>query len=222
MFKRITDDIDSFFARDPAVQSRLEVVLCYPGFHAMFMHRISHRLWRANWRILARFLSHVARFLTGVEIHPGATIGDRFFIDHGMGVVIGETTVIGNDVTIYHGVTLGGTSLQKEIRHPNIGDNVIIGAGAKLIGAIKVGNSAHIGSNAVVVKDVPEDAVMVGVPARQVKTKVKHEDITFEAYGIPTDGVQDPMVKAIDSMKKEVKQLKTKIADLEGQKESSS
>ena len=161
MFKRIVNDIDSVFSRDPAARSRLEVVLCYPGVHALIIYRLSNWLWRNQFKFLGRFLSSIGRFLTGIEIHPGATIGHRFFIDHGMGVVIGETASIGDDVTIYHDVTLGGTSLSKGIRHPQVGNGVIIGAGAQLLGPIKVGDFARIGSNAVVVKDVDADATMV-------------------------------------------------------------
>ena len=162
MFKGLTSEIESFFARDPAAKSKLEIILCYPGVHAILYHRLTHRLWNNGWRLLARFISQMARFLTGIEIHPGAKIGKRFFIDHGMGVVIGETAVIGDDVTIYHGVTLGGTSSESRgcgIRR--IGNNVIIGAGAQLLGPIKVSDGARIGSNAVVVKDV-EDGATIG------------------------------------------------------------
>lgn len=161
-FTRIAEDIRTVFRRDPAARSVPEVIFCYPGLHAIFLHRISHRLWHWRWKFVARFLSHVNRALTGIEIHPGATIGRRFFIDHGMGSVIGETTVIGNDVLLYQGVTLGGTSLEKTKRHPTLGDGVIVGAGAKVLGALVVGDRARIGSGAVVVKDVPPGATVVG------------------------------------------------------------
>ena len=166
MFKYIREDIASVFDRDPAARSTWEVITCYPGFHALRIHRIANWLWRMNLRWLGRLVSHVGRFLTGIEIHPGASIGRRFFIDHGMGVVIGETAEIGDDVTLYHGVTLGGTSWNKGKRHPTLRNGVVIGAGAKVLGPIVVGEGAKIGSNAVVVKDVPPGASAVGIPAR--------------------------------------------------------
>ena len=152
MFKTIHDDIQSVLDRDPAARNELEVLLCYPGVYAIWGHRMSHRLWKNGFKLIARFISQLMRFLTGIEIHPGATLGQSFFIDHGMGVVIGETAEVGNNVTLYHGVTLGGTSLHKVKRHPTIGDNVVIGAGAKVLGAITIGNNSRIGANAVVIK----------------------------------------------------------------------
>ena len=168
-FSKIRRDIISVIERDPAARSWLEVMLVYSGLHAIWTHRITHWLWQRNIRFLARWLSQVARWLTGIEIHPGATIGPGFFIDHGMGVVIGETAEIGADVTLYHGVTLGGTSLNKGKRHPTIGDRVVIGAGAKVLGAIEIGADSRIGANAVVVRSVPENSVVVGVPGQIVK-----------------------------------------------------
>jgi len=168
-FSKIRNDIDSVIARDPAARSRLEVMLVYSGLHAIWIHRITHWLWKRNVRFLARWISQFARWSTGIEIHPGATIGPGFFIDHGMGVVIGETAEVGADVTLYHGVTLGGTSLNKGKRHPTIGDRVVIGAGAKVLGAIEIGADSRIGANAVVVKSVPENSVVVGVPGQIVK-----------------------------------------------------
>ncbi len=165
------EDIRTAFKKDPAARSTLEVLLCYPGLHAVWAHRIAHWLWSKKLRTLARFLSHISRFLTGIEIHPGAKIGRRFFIDHGMGVVIGETSEIGDDVLIYQGVVLGGTSLDKKKRHPTVGNNVVIGAGAILLGPINVGNNAKVGAGSVVIKDVPENATVVGVPAHTIKTK---------------------------------------------------
>jgi serine O-acetyltransferase len=216
MFKSLTSEIDSFFARDPAAKSKLEIVLCYPGFHAVLHHRVTHKLWRRGFRLLARFLSQASRFFTGIEIHPGATIGKRFFIDHGMGVVIGETAVIGDDVTIYHGVTLGGTSSEPGIRHPQVGNNVIIGSGAQLLGPIKVGDGSRIGSNAVVVKDVEAGATMVGVPARAVKPKVEHLYCEiFTPYGAQ-DGV-DPVQKAMDGLFAEMDYMRKRIEELENQ-----
>ena len=168
-FSKIRRDIISVIERDPAARSWLEVMLVYSGLHAIWTHRITHWLWKRNVRFLARWFSQVARWLTGIEIHPGATIGPGFFIDHGMGVVIGETAEIGADVTLYHGVTLGGTSLNKGKRHPTIGDRVVIGAGAKVLGAIEIGADSRIGANAVVVRSVPENSVVVGVPGQIVK-----------------------------------------------------
>jgi len=169
MLRTMKEDIRSVFQRDPAARSTLEVLLCYPGLHAVWLHRMAHRLWKWRLRLLARWLSHVTRALTGIEIHPGARIGPRFFIDHGMGVVIGETAEIGADVTLYHGVTLGGTSLQKGKRHPTLEDGVVVGAGAKILGAITIGRCSRVGGNAVVVKPVPPDSVVVGVPGEVVK-----------------------------------------------------
>ena len=168
MLKTFRSDIESVFERDPAARSTLEILLCYPGLHAVLGHRLTHWLWRHNFRVLARWLSHVIRFLTGIEIHPGATIGPRLFIDHGMGVVIGETAEVGADVTLYHSVTLGGTSLAKGKRHPTLGDRVVVGAGAKVLGDIIIGEDSRIGANAVVIKSVPPDSVVVGIPGRIV------------------------------------------------------
>jgi serine O-acetyltransferase len=197
MFKAIREDISSVFERDPAARSTLEVLTCYPGVHARIMHRISHRLWQ--WRLfwLARFMSHVARFLTGIEIHPGATIGRRFFIDHGMGVVIGETAEIGDDVTLYHGVTLGGTSWKEGKRHPTLGNGVVVGAGAKILGPILIGDAAKIGSNAVVVKNVPAGATAAGIPARILDEEKKSAG--FNAYGLGGDQ-NDPVSKALHGL----------------------
>jgi serine O-acetyltransferase len=167
-FKHLRSDIDSMMARDPAARSRLEVVLCYPGFHALFFYRLGHAAWSRGFLLLGRWLTQLGRFLTGIEIHPGAQIGRRFFIDHGMGVVIGETAVIGDDVTLYQGVTLGGTSLKGGKRHPTLMNKVIVGAGAQVLGPITVGEGARVGANAVVLKDVPAAATMVGIPARAV------------------------------------------------------
>lgn len=174
LFSQIRQDIESVMQRDPAARSWLEVALVYSGLHAVWIHRISHGLWRSGWRFPARWLSQLARWVTGIEIHPGATLGPGFFIDHGMGVVIGETAEIGRDVTIYHGVTLGGTSLEKGKRHPTIGERVTIGAGAKVLGNITIGADSRIGANAVVVKSVPENSVVVGVPGQVVRRSQPH------------------------------------------------
>lgn len=164
----LQNDIQAILKRDPAARSGLEVVLCYPGLHAIWAHRVAHGLWRRGFKLLARWVSQTARWLTGIEIHPGARLGRGFFIDHGMGVVIGETAEVGADVTLYHGVTLGGTSLNKGKRHPTLGDRVVVGAGAKILGDISIGSDSRIGANAVVVKPVPENAVVVGVPGQVV------------------------------------------------------
>lgn len=169
MLKTIQHDIQVVFERDPAARSVVEILLCYPGLHALWGYRLAHGLWTRQARLLARWVSQVTRWLTGIEIHPGAQIGPGFFIDHGMGVVIGETTEIGQDVTLYHGVTLGGTSLEKAKRHPTLEDRVVVGAGAKILGPITIGTGSRIGANAVVVKPVPPDAVVVGVPGQIIK-----------------------------------------------------
>jgi len=203
MFARLREDIACVFDRDPAARSSWEVLTCYPGLHALTWHRVvAHPLWVAGFRWLARWLAHWGRWLTGIEIHPGATIGRRVFIDHGMGVVIGETAEIGDDCTLYHGVTLGGTSWNKGKRHPTLGPGVVIGAGAKVLGPILVGAGAKIGSNAVVVREVPPGATAVGIPARVVTgdDAKKREDqaakMGFSAYAISAD-MDDPMVQAI-------------------------
>lgn len=205
MFRHLSEDIAVVFERDPAARTRWEIITTYPGVHALIAHRFSHWLWQNRLRWLARFSSHIARGLTGIEIHPGAQIGHRVFIDHGMGVVIGETAVINDDCTLYHGVTLGGTSWNKGKRHPTLERGVVIGAGAKVLGPITVGAEAKIGSNAVVVKDVPAGATAVGIPARildQEKTQ-KRDDIAqkmgFSAYAVSED-MNDPMVKAIHAL----------------------
>jgi serine O-acetyltransferase len=209
MFERLKEDIDCVFARDPAARTTLEVVTAYPGLHAILLHRVSRCLWDLNLKWLGRMNSHFARFLTGIEIHPGATIGRRFFIDHGMGVVIGETAEIGDDCTLYHGVTLGGTSWAKGKRHPTLLNGVVVGAGAKVLGPITLGENCRVGSNAVVVKNVPDGATVVGVPARVAGGETAHpsavdkektaEQLGFDAYGQMRD-LSDPLVQALDSL----------------------
>lgn len=199
MFSRIKEDIKSVYHRDPAARNNFEVLTNYPGLHAIWTHRLAHKLWTANWKWLARTLSTVARWLTGIEIHPGAKIGRRFFIDHGMGVVIGETAEVGDDCTLYHGVTLGGTSWKEGKRHPTLKNDVVIGAGAKVLGPITLNRGARVGSNAVVVRDVPEDTTMIGIPARQVSGQKDTGQTVFEAYGISTQQ-QDPISQAIRSL----------------------
>ena len=205
MFEHLREDIACVFERDPAARSTWEVVTCYPGFHALTLHRFSHWLWSARLRWLARFMSHLGRWLTGIEIHPGAIIGRRVFIDHGMGVVIGETAVIGDDCTLYHGVTLGGTSWSKGKRHPTLLRGVVIGAGAKVLGPITLGEGAKVGSNAVVVRDVPPGATAVGIPARIVEAgrdsarEEQAEKMGFSAYAI-SQTEDDPLAKAIHGL----------------------
>ncbi|RPI41422.1 MAG: serine O-acetyltransferase [Betaproteobacteria bacterium] len=198
MFSRLREDIAVVFERDPAARTTWEVLTCYPGLHAVLMHRLSHALWNAHLKWLARFVSHVARWLTGIEIHPGATIGRRFFIDHGMGVVIGETSEIGEDCTLYHGVTLGGTTWNKGKRHPTLSNNVVVGAGAKILGPITVGSGAKVGSNAVVVKDVPPGATAVGIPARLVGG-AEAPEAGFAAYAVSRN-MDDPVVRALHQL----------------------
>lgn len=196
MFTRLREEIAVVFDRDPAARSSWEVVTCYPGFHAMLFHRLAHSLWHGGLLWLARLVSHAARWLTGIEIHPGATIGRRFFIDHGMGVVIGETAEIGDDCTLYHGVTLGGTSWNKGKRHPTLGKGVVVGAGAKILGPITIGEGARIGSNAVVVKDVPPRATAIGIPARIVEAEAAAPNGRFAAYAVVKD-LNDPVAVAM-------------------------
>ena len=207
-WQRIKEDIHCVFERDPAARTVFEVVTTYPGLHALLSHRFSHWLWKKKWKWLARFISTIGRWFTGIEIHPGAVIGRRFFIDHGMGVVIGETAEIGDDCTLYHGVTLGGTSWKEGKRHPTLGNNVIVGAGAKVLGPIVLSDGARIGSNAVVVKDVAEGETVVGVPGRVVKTNLSDDQkqrqklaqsVGFDAYGTSSK-TMDPVASAIHGL----------------------
>ncbi len=208
MIKRIKEDIACVFDRDPAAQSVFEVITAYPGFHAILIHQISHAVWNRGYRWLGRFISHISRWLTGIEIHPGAVIGRRFFIDHGMGIVIGETAVIGDDCTLYHGVTLGGTTWEKGKRHPTLKDGVVIGAGAKILGPIEIGEGARVGSNSVVLKAVPAGATVVGIPGHILdpnakKPSAEGDEIAskmgFDAYGA-TANMSDPVANAINRM----------------------
>lgn len=205
MFDQIKEDISVVFERDPAARTHWEIITTYPGVHALIIHRLSNWVWRKRFFWIARFISHISRWMTGIEIHPGATIGRRVFIDHGMGVVIGETAIIHDDCTLYHGVTLGGTSWNKGKRHPTLEQGVVIGAGAKILGPITIGAGAKIGSNAVVVKDVPAGATAVGIPARILDGEVSKqrdemaEKIGFSAYAV-SDNQNDPMTKAIHAL----------------------
>lgn len=222
IFKSLRDQIDSMMVRDPAARSRIEVVLAYPSLHALLIHRLAHAAWRRDWRLLGRVLSNFGRFLTGIEIHPGAKIGSRLFIDHGLGVVIGETAEVGNDVTMYHDVTLGGVlpsvNSASQIgvkRHPTIQDGVIIGSGAQVLGAITVGEGARIGANAVVTKDVPAGVTVVGNPSRVVMPHDRRAATTFMAYGTPTGEMADPLLRAIEDLRSHVNTLSVQVAELE-------
>lgn len=219
-FKNLRDEIDSMIARDPAARSRIEVVFCYPGFHALLVYRVAHAAWRRKLYLLGRFLSHIGRVTTGIEIHPGAVIGRRLFIDHAMGVVIGETSEIGDDVTLYQGVTLGGISRNKGKRHPTLEDGVIVGAGAQVLGPVTVGAKARVGANAVVLEDVPADVTVVGIPARVVAPREKLKESEFCAYGTTAD-LPDPVAHAIDGLCGEVTTLSARIAELERRLEKS-
>jgi serine O-acetyltransferase len=216
-FKRLLDDVDSVIARDPAARSRAEVILCYPGFHAVVFYRFSNWAWRNNLYLLARFVSNVAKILTGVDIHPAAKIGRRLFIDHATGLVVGETAEIGDDVTLYHDVTLGGISLEQGKRHPTLEDGVIVGAGAQVLGPVVVGAGARIGSNAVVRQDVPRCATMVGIPARMVMQKEDRDtEKEFRAYGTPATGdVPDPVARGFDTLRAQINTLTDRVHELE-------
>lgn len=211
MLSTFRDDLKAVFERDPAVRSAFEVFFCYPGFHAVIFHRLAHALWVRKFYFLGRFTSHIGRFLTGIEIHPGARIGKGFFIDHGMGVVIGETAEIGNNCTLYHGVTLGGTSWAKEKRHPTLGDNVIIGSGAKVLGPFLVGDNAKVGSNSVVVKEVPADATVVGIPGKVVMQADKKVD---ERPSLEHGQLPDPGAKAIACLFDQIRSLEDRVKEL--------
>jgi serine O-acetyltransferase len=215
MFEDIRGDIEAVVERDPAARSKLEVLLCYPGVHARIVHRLAHVLWNRSWTVTARFISHIGRWLTGIEIHPGAVIGKRLLIDHGMGVVIGETAVIGDDVTLYQQVTLGGVSLEPGKRHPTIEDGVVIGAGAAVLGPFTVGKGARIGSNAVVLKDVPAGVTVVGIPARPIGPQALPKEPYFPAYGTAPGAEIDPMARTLDRLARQVEELSARLEELE-------
>jgi len=208
VFSKIRRDIQVVRERDPAARSTFEVLLCYPGVHALAFHRVAHAIWRRGWTIPARFLSQVARFLTGIEIHPAAKLGPGLFIDHGMGVVIGETAEVGENVTLLQGVTLGGTSLKREKRHPTLGNNVVVGAGAKIIGAFKIGDGSRIGAGSVVVREVPTNSVVVGVPGR-----VTYRDGQRVEGSIDLDqtDLPDPVSKAIEQLVERIRALEAEL-----------
>jgi serine O-acetyltransferase len=225
MLQRIFEDIKTIRQRDPAARSSLEIIFCYPGLHALWGHRVAHFLWNFRLFFLARFFSMFIRFLTGIDIHPGAVIGRRFVIDHGMGVVIGETALIGDDVTLYHAVTLGGTSHHaRGVRHPQVGNNVVIGAGAALLGPINIGDHVRIGSNAVVLSDVAAGQTMVGIPAREAKSRKAAKDEanrldsnaeeSFSAYGAEPGNFIDPTQQSLEFLTKELKKLQAEIKSL--------
>jgi serine O-acetyltransferase len=211
MLENIRRDVTSAMERDPAARSRLEVLLCYPGVHALAFHRLAHRLWGAGWLVAARFVSHVSRFLTGIEIHPAACIGAGVFIDHGMGVVIGETAEVGDDVTLYQGVTLGGTSLKREKRHPTLERNVVVGTGAAILGALRVGEGARIGGGSVVVADVPPNSVVVGIPGKVIYRDGKRvaPRVDLEHADLP-----DPLTKVIEQMLDRIHALEGEVQAL--------
>ncbi|MCV4262824.1 serine O-acetyltransferase [Pseudomonas capsici] len=224
MFERLREDIQSVFHRDPAARNAFEVLTCYPGMHAIWLHRLAHILWRNGWKWLARLVSNFGRWMTGIEIHPGARIGRRFFIDHGMGIVIGETAEIGNDVTLYQGVTLGGTSWNAGKRHPTLEDGVVVGAGAKVLGPFTVGAGAKIGSNAVVTKAVPAGATAVGIPGRiivrsddetEARRKAMAEKLGFDAYGVSAD-MPDPVARAIGQLLDHLQAVDARLEDMGG------
>ncbi|MBS7561371.1 MULTISPECIES: serine O-acetyltransferase [Pseudomonas] len=224
MFERLREDIQSVFHRDPAARNAFEVLTCYPGMHAIWIHRLSGALWGMGWKWLARLVSNFGRWLTGIEIHPGAKVGRRFFIDHGMGIVIGETAEIGDDVTLYQGVTLGGTSWNKGKRHPTLEDGVVVGAGAKVLGPFIVGAGAKVGSNAVVTKAVPAGATVVGIPGRIImkssdeqaaKRKAMAEKLGFDAYGVGED-MPDPVARAIGQLLDHLQAVDGRLEDMCG------
>jgi serine O-acetyltransferase len=212
MFRSIREQIDTIFRDDPAAKSAIEIVLCYPGFHAILLHRLAHRLYRLGVPLLPRVISQGSRFLTGIEIHPGARIGRRFFIDHGMGVVIGETTEIGDDVLLYQNVTLGGTGNEKGKRHPTLGNRVVVGAGAKILGGIRIGDDVKVGAGSVVVRAVPDNSTVVGIPGRVVRTR--GDNGVLEHGTLP-----DPEGQAIEDLAQRVSDLETMVRQLAGMRE---
>ena len=219
MFDRMRRDVRTVRERDPAARSALEVVLCYPGVHAIWFHRIGHALWGAGWQTLARWMSHVSRFMTGIEIHPAARLGPGLFIDHGMGVVIGETSEVGENVTLLQGVTLGGTSLKREKRHPTLGDNVVVGAGAKIIGGFTIGNGSRIGAGSVVVREVPANSVVVGVPGRVTfrdGERVGGIDLNQSDLPDPVARALEQLVDRIRALEGEVESLKKSLKEASG------
>ncbi|HEY7164186.1 MAG TPA: serine O-acetyltransferase [Candidatus Binatia bacterium] len=214
MWTTLKEDIQVVFDRDPAARNIWEILLTYPGFHALFFYRVAHNVWLSGLKGIARFVSNVGRFFTGIEIHPGAKIGRRFFIDHGMGVVIGETAEIGNDVTIYQGVTLGGTSLRKEKRHPTVEDWVVIGAGATVLGPVTIGHNSRIGSGSVVVSTVPAHSTVVGIPGRVVEGEAARREAHAHIIDLDHARLPDPIAKAIGGLAEYIQKLEKRIDEL--------
>ena len=225
MFNTIGEDVQAVFDRDPSVRSKLEVIFCYPGFHAVLFYRVAHALWLRKWNLLGRFTSHLGRFFTGIEIHPGAQIGRGFFVDHGMGVVVGETSIIGDNVTLYHDVTLGdiapavdSQSQANEKRHPTLLDGAIVGSGAQVLGPITVGENVRIGANSVVLKDVAAGSTVVGIPARAAGAAAgRQAPKRFDPYGTPVDDDSDPVSRRIDALLDKVQSLSLRVTELEAQ-----
>lgn len=224
VFKRLREDITAYKERDPAAKSSMEVILCYPGFHAVVCYRMSSWLWERRFFLLGRLLSYFGKIFTGVEIHPGATIGRRFVIDHGTGVVIGETAIIGADVTLYHDVTLGGVSPSVDShtqvglkRHPTLGDHVIVGSGAQILGPVVVGEHARVGANSVVTKDVPSSVTAVGVPARVIMPREKEQARKFQAYATLSEDTPDPVVQTIETLRHQIMELSGRVGELESE-----
>ena len=229
VFKRLKADLDAFLERDPAARSRLEVAILYQGFHAVVFYRISNWFWRQNLQFIGRFISQIGRILTGIEIHPGATIGCRFVIDHGTGVVVGETAHIGDDVTLYHDVTLGGVAPSVDSaaqvgtkRHPTLGNGVIVGSGAQILGPITVGEHARVGANAVVTSDIPACVTAVGIPAKVIMPRDKSKTAEFRAYATTPEGVPDPVQQVLDQMRNQMSDMQKRIDELEQEKVSRS
>jgi len=227
LFKRLKADLDAFLERDPAARSHLEVIILYQGFHAVVYYRIAHWLWQNNLRFIGRLVSQLGRFLTGIEIHPGATIGCCFVIDHGSGVVVGETAEIGDNVTLYHDVTLGGVAPSVDShtqvgvkRHPTLGNGVIVGSGAQILGPISVGDNARVGANAVVTQDVPAGVTAVGIPARIIMPRDKTKTGEFRAYATTPEGVPDPVQQVLDQMRGHITALQNRVEELESEREA--
>ena len=219
---RIIEDVRSVFARDPAARNVFEILTCYSGVQAVILYRLTHFLWRYKLRWLARFISTLARWITGIEIHPGAIIGRRFFIDHGMGVVIGETAIIGDDCMLYHGVTLGGTTWDKVKRHPTLKNGVVIGAGAKILGPITLGNNVRVGSNSVVVRSIDDNETVVGIPGRIVRQKTEDED-SFDSYAAKASGISnDPTLQAVNSLIDRLSEMEKKLEKVSPKKPAKS
>ena len=217
---RIIEDVRSVFARDPAARNVFEMLTCYSGVQAVIFYRLTHFLWRYKLRWLARFISTLARWITGIEIHPGAVIGRRFFIDHGMGVVIGETSIIGDDCMLYHGVTLGGTTWDKVKRHPTLKNGVVIGAGAKILGPVTLGNNVRVGSNSVVVRSIDDNETVVGIPGRIVRKKAEDTD-SFDSYAASSSGISnDPTLQAVNSLIDRLSELEEKLDKVSSKKSS--